>query len=220
MASNGEEKSPASRIGNMAPASRIEPSLARKYNPRFRWRNWSVPLVNEPTCHIELFLVSSPFRVVFLLQKIRASLTKGSVFRFPVFREAWMPKPCVCLVRAYLFLCYLSPAWVVTSIGLFKPPKPGDCRMFLAAKDPLQIAEATYEEALVPVAEGARLRVMRWTPHAPRHEETFLFVAGWVSVVQGWADLIRRMAVERRPVVYVETREKASAELALGVASA
>ncbi len=84
--------------------------------------------------------------------------------------------------------------------------------MFAAARDPLTIPETTYEEAMVPVAEGASLRVMRWTPDKVRFEETFLFVAGWVSVVQGWAGLIREMAKERT-VVYVETREKASASL-------
>jgi hypothetical protein len=58
--------------------------------------------------------------------------------------------------------------------------------------------------------DGVGLLVARWIPTAPTQEPALVFVAGWVSVVEGWAPLLEEL-VGRRQVVYVETREKRSA---------
>ncbi len=63
---------------------------------------------------------------------------------------------------------------------------------------------------MVPVQEGVRLRVMTWRPKEPVNDAPVIFVAGWVSAVSGWAPLLKVMA-PRRPVYYIETREKKSA---------
>ena len=42
--------------------------------------------------------------------------------------------------------------------------------------------------------------------------EPLYFIAGWVSVVEGWRPLLEAL-VRRRPVVYIETREKRSARI-------
>lgn len=67
-----------------------------------------------------------------------------------------------------------------------------------------------WEERWLAVDEGVELRVLerRGPAAAP-----VIFVAGWVSVVAGWAPVLERLALGR-PVVYVETREKRSARLA------
>lgn len=75
---------------------------------------------------------------------------------------------------------------------------------------PFPVGESTYEELMVPVQEGVRLRVMTWRPKEPVSEDPVIFVAGWVSAVSGWAPLLKVMA-PRRPVYYIETREKKSA---------
>ena len=76
--------------------------------------------------------------------------------------------------------------------------------------DPLGDVPADYSESWVAAAGGVELRVLRWTPRVPAVADPLLFVAGWISVVEGWLPVLRRLVV-RRPVVYVETREKRSA---------
>lgn len=78
------------------------------------------------------------------------------------------------------------------------------------AADPIGASNATYSEAYVPVGGGVELRVMHWCPAVGAHRAPLLFVPGWISVVGGWAEFLRA-AVTRRPVFYVESREKVSA---------
>jgi pimeloyl-ACP methyl ester carboxylesterase len=51
---------------------------------------------------------------------------------------------------------------------------------------------------------------MIWRPIKPVTQNPIIFVAGWVSAVSGWVPLLKVMAA-RRPVYYIETREKKSA---------
>lgn len=81
--------------------------------------------------------------------------------------------------------------------------------------DPLGVPGATLTERFVPVEEGVGLRVLSWTPERPSGAAPVLFVAGWVSAVEGWLDLLRALA-PTRPVHYLETREKRSARMAPG----
>ncbi len=76
--------------------------------------------------------------------------------------------------------------------------------------DPVAIQDSIYEELSVCVQHGVHLRVMTWRPIQPVSEDPIIFVAGWVSAVSGWAPLLKVMAA-RRPVYYIETREKRSA---------
>ena len=85
--------------------------------------------------------------------------------------------------------------------------------------DPLGCAEATFASEMVPVAPEVRLRLLRWTPVAAATERPMLFVAGWVSAVSGWTDLLRPL-VKQRAVYYLETREKPSAEVPTGLGPA
>ena len=65
---------------------------------------------------------------------------------------------------------------------------------------------------MVQAAPSVRLRLMCWTPKGRDEGPPLLFVAGWVSAVSGWTDLLRPI-VARRTVYYLETREKPSAEV-------
>ncbi|MCC6158471.1 MAG: alpha/beta hydrolase [Deltaproteobacteria bacterium] len=79
--------------------------------------------------------------------------------------------------------------------------------------DPIGATGVRFDEGFVEVEPGVRLRVMSWTPDAPTDTAPVVFVAGWVSSVLGWAEMIRELAAHR-PVVYIETREKSSAHVA------
>lgn len=78
--------------------------------------------------------------------------------------------------------------------------------------DPISVAGASFEVLHLEVEEGVELRVLHWEPERPSSESPFIFVAGWVSSIEGWADLMRAL-VKNRPVYYVETREKRSARI-------
>jgi pimeloyl-ACP methyl ester carboxylesterase len=62
------------------------------------------------------------------------------------------------------------------------------------------------------VEEGVSLKLYEWRPENDGGNDPILFVAGWISLVTGWVPLLEKL-VRTRPVYYLETREKESAEL-------
>jgi len=80
--------------------------------------------------------------------------------------------------------------------------------------DPIAADEAGFSEDRVEVGEGVRLRCYRWRPQSENDASPVFFVAGWISLVTGWKALLR-VLVHTHPVVYLETREKPSAEIPL-----
>jgi pimeloyl-ACP methyl ester carboxylesterase len=81
-----------------------------------------------------------------------------------------------------------------------------------AGEDPVAAPGVSYQERMVAVADGVRLKVREWRPPAPTAREPLFFVAGWISLVSGWRPLLEVLVPTRR-VVYLETREKTSAEI-------
>ena len=84
----------------------------------------------------------------------------------------------------------------------------------MASPEPFQIDGCSFQERLVPVGGQVRLRALSWRP-ARATRRPLLFVAGWVSAVEGWLDLLRVLAPTRE-VHYLETREKRSAQIPAG----
>jgi pimeloyl-ACP methyl ester carboxylesterase len=78
--------------------------------------------------------------------------------------------------------------------------------------DPTDSSEAELASCHVTVDDGVVLRVLRWTPAAAPTKPPLLFVAGWVSSVEGWVPMLRRL-VRDREVYYLESREKSSARI-------
>lgn len=77
--------------------------------------------------------------------------------------------------------------------------------------DPLGLSPVDFSCEHVDGGAGARLRVLRW--RAPSASgRPLVFIPGWVSVIEGWRDLLREL-VPRRPIVYLDTREKSTAIL-------
>ena len=64
-------------------------------------------------------------------------------------------------------------------------------------------------EEWVEVSDGVRLRAISWTPSTPITNEVLVFIPGWGSVFEGWRPLLSEWTT-RRPILYIETREKGS----------
>ena len=76
--------------------------------------------------------------------------------------------------------------------------------------DPIGVPHADFAVEYVAVDRAVKLRVMSWHPRTGDTGIPLIFVAGWVSVVEGWGDLLQALAA-RHTVYYIETREKNSA---------
>ena len=66
------------------------------------------------------------------------------------------------------------------------------------------------EEKLIRVSESVSLRVFIWEPVNQSSKVPILMVPGWGSVFEGWRPIVTEW-VQNRKIIYVETREKASA---------
>ena len=66
------------------------------------------------------------------------------------------------------------------------------------------------EERIIRVCDNVSLRVFIWEPIEKSSDTPILMVPGWGSVFEGWRPLITEWS-QRRKIIYVETREKASA---------
>ena len=76
----------------------------------------------------------------------------------------------------------------------------------------LQGADA--EEFFVEVAPNISVRVLRWVPtdSSAASLDPAVVVPGWGSVFEGWRPLLTEW-VSIRPIIYIETREKKSAQI-------
>ena len=79
-------------------------------------------------------------------------------------------------------------------------------------RDPISAHHASFSEQRIRVSEEVSLRVVSWEPKNGDAGAPILFVAGWVSVVAGWAEFLHALT-RKHPVYYIETREKKSAEI-------
>lgn len=79
-------------------------------------------------------------------------------------------------------------------------------------RDPIAARHATFSERRIPVSEEVSLRVVAWEPKSDEVSCPIVFVAGWVSIVAGWAPFLDALT-RKHPVYYIETREKKSAEI-------
>ena len=77
-----------------------------------------------------------------------------------------------------------------------------------------ELEGANAEELFVEVAPNISVRVLRWVPadSSAASLDPTVVVPGWGSVFEGWRPLLTEW-VSRRPIVYIETREKKSARI-------
>lgn len=67
-------------------------------------------------------------------------------------------------------------------------------------------------DEMVRVTPKVSLRVMTFTPPQASSHPAIVFVAGWISLMRGWKDVLREMTKDFA-VYYVETREKISSRI-------
>jgi pimeloyl-ACP methyl ester carboxylesterase len=68
----------------------------------------------------------------------------------------------------------------------------------------------TVKEYMLSVSDGVFLKVIDFTPQNFSPEKpVILFVAGWISLISGWKDVLRVLTAEYR-ILYLESREKQS----------
>src|SRR5208337_4230214 len=66
------------------------------------------------------------------------------------------------------------------------------------------------KEYMVDVSDGVSLKIIDFTPQNISQEKpVILFVAGWISLISGWKDVLKVLTAEHR-VIYIESREKQS----------
>ena len=78
--------------------------------------------------------------------------------------------------------------------------------------NPVPVPGVRFGERRLVVEEGVRLRLYEWIPENGGGADPIFFVAGWISLVTGWAPLLEKL-IQTRPVYYLETREKESAHI-------
>ncbi len=78
--------------------------------------------------------------------------------------------------------------------------------------NPVPVSGVLFDARHLTVEDGVRLRLYEWRPEIDDGTDPILFVAGWISLVTGWVPLLEKL-VRSRPVFYLETREKESAEI-------
>ena len=78
---------------------------------------------------------------------------------------------------------------------------------------PYTVPGVSFREEFVRVSDGVTLKVVEFVP--PEEDQSLpvmVFVAGWISLIKGWAEVLQELTPRFR-TLYVETREKISADL-------
>ncbi|ACL05119.1 hypothetical protein Dalk_3431 [Desulfatibacillum aliphaticivorans] len=78
---------------------------------------------------------------------------------------------------------------------------------------PYTVPGVSFREEYVKVSDGATLKVVEFIP--PEEDKSLpimVFVAGWISMIKGWAEVLQELTPQFH-TLYVETREKISADL-------
>ena len=73
-----------------------------------------------------------------------------------------------------------------------------------------KLPNSTGKEKFISVSDDLALRVFVWEPTKASSKIPVVMVPGWGSVFEGWKPLVSEW-VQRRKIIYIETREKASA---------
>lgn len=81
--------------------------------------------------------------------------------------------------------------------------------------DPISAPGSYFKSEYISASDDVKLKVLQWQPEIEEPKksvEPVIFISGWVSHVSGWTELLRSIT-QKRPVFYVETREKISAQI-------
>ncbi len=65
----------------------------------------------------------------------------------------------------------------------------------------------SVREYMVEVSDGVKLRIIDFDPGTKKNAPIMLFVAGWISLIDGWKGFLQEVTPKMR-TLYYETREK------------
>jgi pimeloyl-ACP methyl ester carboxylesterase len=68
------------------------------------------------------------------------------------------------------------------------------------------------KEEKIKVSPQVKLRIVTFTPEKGNNNPTVLFVAGWITLIKAWENVLKEMTKDFE-VFYVETREKISSQV-------
>jgi pimeloyl-ACP methyl ester carboxylesterase len=68
------------------------------------------------------------------------------------------------------------------------------------------------KEEMIKVSPQVKLRIVTFTPEKANNNPTVLFVAGWITLIKAWENVLKEMTKDFE-VIYVETREKISSQV-------
>jgi pimeloyl-ACP methyl ester carboxylesterase len=72
---------------------------------------------------------------------------------------------------------------------------------------------ATVKEYMLGVSDGVSLQIIDFTPpNISREKPVIIFVAGWISLISGWKEMLKVLCAEYR-IIYLESREKQSSKV-------
>jgi len=71
---------------------------------------------------------------------------------------------------------------------------------------------ASYRDERIVLSPEINLRLITFTPAEKTMSPPVIFVAGWISLMKGWKEVLREMTRDFT-VYYVETREKISSQM-------
>jgi len=73
--------------------------------------------------------------------------------------------------------------------------------------------DCTIKEYYITMSDGVQLKIIDFIPgHDSENKPLILFVAGWISLISGWKDVLKIVTPQYR-TIYIETREKNSSKL-------
>ncbi|PKN51688.1 MAG: hypothetical protein CVU55_10635 [Deltaproteobacteria bacterium HGW-Deltaproteobacteria-13] len=71
----------------------------------------------------------------------------------------------------------------------------------------------SVKEYMLEVSDGVSVKIIEFTPKNVSPEKpVILFVAGWISLISGWKDVLKVLTSEHR-IIYLESREKHSSKV-------
>lgn len=83
-------------------------------------------------------------------------------------------------------------------------------------KEILKADNVMVEEVGIRISDGVTLKLYEFKPQGcDENAPVIVFVAGWVSLIEGWQDVLK-VLISKYRVIYIETREKKSATLPVG----
>ncbi len=72
--------------------------------------------------------------------------------------------------------------------------------------------DVSFKSEMIPIDNRVSLKLIIFTPPAKNNNPAIVFIPGWISLIDGWSDVLQEMTKDFT-VYYLETREKISSQI-------